>query len=473
MVPASIQCSRCNCECVGGKITVKDSDDNTLWQADEHNIYGHLTQFHTGNGLTTYRDYDSENGRLLGIITSDGRNLLQNYAYTYDDFCIFAPFGRIVRNTMNKKSLWKYHYTITDHLGNTRVEFVSHNGSLPEVVQSVSYYPFGYTLRCNDYGSRQPNRHLFGGKELQDQTLAGITFGWYDFETRMYDPLVGRMLSPDIVIQDEQNSQAYNRYSYCFNNPLKYTDPSGYISVGGFRNRTSTLLYFDYWGTNSNTRSSFSTDESLGNQIPVDDWYEDSDGNINWTDYKSQAEMDKAGLDGKYLGEIVVLFKGSTNENLGENDYLNGEGANPAIVTVYGKYGTDDIESYTGYTMSSNYTKYGAIDDGYYDVVYDKEGKSGLISSHYAVNNRYPVDCLYDMNNGWYNGVPNSYSPTQKNGIFVHRTNKNGFAGENVSTGCPLILGSQWNRFEKQIGQNGFKMIIIREHNKEHKCILK
>jgi len=290
---------------------------------------------------------------------------------------------------------------------------------------------------------------------------------------RLYDPLVGRMLSPDIVIQDEQNSQAYNRYSYCFNNPLKYTDPSGYISVGGFRNRTSTLLYFDYWGTNSNTRSSFSTDESLGNQIPVDDWYEDSDGNINWTDYKSQAEMDKAGLDGKYLGEIVVLFKGSTNENLGENDYLNGEGANPAIVTVYGKYGTDDIESYTGYTMSSNYTKYGAIDDGYYDVVYDKEGKSGLISSHYAVNNRYPVDCLYDMNNGWYNGVPNSYSPTQKNGIFVHRTNKNGFAGENVSTGCPLILGSQWNRFEKQIGQNGFKMIIIREHNKEHKCILK
>jgi len=298
-------------------------------------------------------------------------------------------------------------------------------------------------------------------------------FGLINMNGRLYDPLVGRMLSPDIVIQDEQNSQAYNRYSYCFNNPLRYTDPSGYISVGGFRNRTSTLLYFDYWGTNSNTRSSFSTDESLGNQIPVDDWYEDSDGNINWTDYKSQAEMDKAGLDGKYLGEIVVLFKGSTNENLGENDYLNGEGANPAIVTVYGKYGTDDIESYTGYTMSSNYTKYGAIDDGYYDVVYDKEGKSGLISSHYAVNNRYPVDCLYDMNNGWYNGVPNSYSPTQKNGIFVHRTNKNGFAGENVSTGCPLILGSQWNRFEKQIGQNGFKMIIIREHNKEHKCILK
>src|SRR5574344_1290629 len=48
---------------------------------------------------------------------------------------------------------------------------------------------------------------------------------------RLYDPLVGRMLSPDIVIQDEQNSQAYNRYSYCFNNPLRFTDPSGYVTT--------------------------------------------------------------------------------------------------------------------------------------------------------------------------------------------------------------------------------------------------
>ena len=52
-------------------------------------------------------------------------------------------------------------------------------------------------------------------------------FGLINMNGRLYDPLVGRMLSPDIVIQDEQNSQAYNRYSYCFNNPLRYTDPNG------------------------------------------------------------------------------------------------------------------------------------------------------------------------------------------------------------------------------------------------------
>ncbi len=46
---------------------------------------------------------------------------------------------------------------------------------------------------------------------------------------RLYAPIIGRMLQPDIVIQDQYNSQAYNAYSYCLNNPLRFTDPSGYV----------------------------------------------------------------------------------------------------------------------------------------------------------------------------------------------------------------------------------------------------
>jgi len=44
---------------------------------------------------------------------------------------------------------------------------------------------------------------------------------------RLYDPYIGRMLSPDNFVQDAFSTQAYNRYSYVLNNPLKYTDPSG------------------------------------------------------------------------------------------------------------------------------------------------------------------------------------------------------------------------------------------------------
>jgi hypothetical protein len=44
---------------------------------------------------------------------------------------------------------------------------------------------------------------------------------------RLYDPALGRFLSPDPFVQAPDFSQSFNRYSYALNNPLKYTDESG------------------------------------------------------------------------------------------------------------------------------------------------------------------------------------------------------------------------------------------------------
>lgn len=54
---------------------------------------------------------------------------------------------------------------------------------------------------------------------------------------RIYDPLLGRMLSADIVVQAPGDLQSYNRYSYVRNNPLTKVDPSGWFDVTlfGFR----------------------------------------------------------------------------------------------------------------------------------------------------------------------------------------------------------------------------------------------
>ncbi len=52
---------------------------------------------------------------------------------------------------------------------------------------------------------------------------------WLDMNGRVYDPNIGRFLSADPHIQAPYNTQSYNRYSYVLNNPLKYTDPSGYF----------------------------------------------------------------------------------------------------------------------------------------------------------------------------------------------------------------------------------------------------
>ncbi len=45
---------------------------------------------------------------------------------------------------------------------------------------------------------------------------------------RVYDPVIGRFLSPDPVIQAPYWGQDLNRYSYAWNNPLSIVDPTGY-----------------------------------------------------------------------------------------------------------------------------------------------------------------------------------------------------------------------------------------------------
>jgi len=51
----------------------------------------------------------------------------------------------------------------------------------------------------------------------------------------VYDAEIGRFLQADPNIQAPTNSQNYNRYSYVLNNPMSYTDPSGYFFKSLFR----------------------------------------------------------------------------------------------------------------------------------------------------------------------------------------------------------------------------------------------
>ncbi|MCL4458916.1 MAG: RHS repeat-associated core domain-containing protein, partial [Chloroflexi bacterium] len=52
------------------------------------------------------------------------------------------------------------------------------------------------------------------------------SFYWYG--SRAYDPSLGRFLSADTIVPDYKNPQSLNRYSYGYNNPVKYSDPTGH-----------------------------------------------------------------------------------------------------------------------------------------------------------------------------------------------------------------------------------------------------
>jgi RHS repeat-associated protein len=46
---------------------------------------------------------------------------------------------------------------------------------------------------------------------------------------RVYDPEIGRFLSPDTFVQFPESTQGFNRYTYVGNNPLSASDPSGHF----------------------------------------------------------------------------------------------------------------------------------------------------------------------------------------------------------------------------------------------------
>jgi RHS repeat-associated protein len=85
-------------------------------------------------------------------------------------------------------------------------------------------------IRYRPYGERRPGYPV--GATVTDRLYTGqrweASLGLYDYRARFYDPTLGRFLQPDPLVPEPGNPQALNRYAYVYNNPLRYTDPSGH-----------------------------------------------------------------------------------------------------------------------------------------------------------------------------------------------------------------------------------------------------
>ncbi len=117
------------------------------------------------------------------------------------------------------------HYLHKDHQGSV-IAITDDNG---EVVSQSVYDPFGERLPVFVSG-------VFDGVFITPPTEKGYTghrhiesLGIVDMGGRIYDGKIGRFLQADPFVQFEENSQSYNRYSYVLNNPMSYTDPSGFF----------------------------------------------------------------------------------------------------------------------------------------------------------------------------------------------------------------------------------------------------
>lgn len=123
-------------------------------------------------------------------------------------------------NNTNEKT-----YTIlTDHLSS--IERIIDNNS-STIVTDKSYDAWGRERDPFDLIHLPATRASDGWDRGYTGHEHIPEFGIINMNGRLYDPLFGRMLSPDPYIMGTDNTQGYNRYTYALNNPLSYTDPDG------------------------------------------------------------------------------------------------------------------------------------------------------------------------------------------------------------------------------------------------------
>ena len=116
-------------------------------------------------------------------------------------------------------------YFLKDHLGSIAV-ITDETGA---VLERLSYDAWGKRRFPNGADdpaetiTSQSDRGFTGHEHLSD-------VGLIHMNGRIYDPVLGRFMTADQVIDGLFSTQGLNRYGYVHNNPLAYTDPLGLFS---------------------------------------------------------------------------------------------------------------------------------------------------------------------------------------------------------------------------------------------------
>lgn len=208
-----------------------DSTHLKQWPTIEYSSFNKVTKIK--NSLSSYsirygldQEPESTTDMFAAIITKkifgkyyDSSNTYSDGEFIKSNIChMFAGDKEIctVENGNINGDLYKYY----DAMGSVIGTIKQSTGKLTE----YSYDAWGRARDAKNW-TRYTMHYPDGAGYCGHEYISNYQI--INMSGRMYDPIVGRFISPDPHVQDPSNSQNLNRYVYCLNNPLKYTDPTG------------------------------------------------------------------------------------------------------------------------------------------------------------------------------------------------------------------------------------------------------
>jgi RHS repeat-associated protein len=178
----------------------------------------------TKGSTTVTFTYDGNGQRVKKVSSLNGTTFYYGELYEVRSGAgiiqVFAGNERVASVFLDGRMQF-YH---PNHLGSASVVTDQYG----ERKEQIEYYPFG-TYRAvgdpngtYDYDPNFPDVYYTFTDQEDDDDL-----GLYNYGARLYDPVLGKFISPDSIVQAPDDPQTLNRYSYARNNPIIYTDPSG------------------------------------------------------------------------------------------------------------------------------------------------------------------------------------------------------------------------------------------------------
>lgn len=206
----------------------------------EYTSFNKPKTFKVNNSTKATFTYDSNHNRVTKSTVTGSTLYIDQLYERYDDgtsgetFLKYTVYNQeravaVVENKREPSSRTQPWTSSTifihpDNLGSPTL-ITDENG---DVALRRSYDVFGKPRSATDWWTAAEG----SSEALQISGYTGheddLDLGLVNMKGRMYDPNIGRFLTPDPIVQAPLFSQSWNRYSYVFNNPLSFTDPSGF-----------------------------------------------------------------------------------------------------------------------------------------------------------------------------------------------------------------------------------------------------
>ncbi len=241
------------------EVTPSNAFPNAISAADcetDYNVFNQPSRIAEGD-VEILLEYGADNQRVKTVFKRDGvveytrYYISANYEKEVDAAGVTTHYNYVYGVTglaaicVHRNGVDSMYYVHPDRLGS----YTHITNANKQVIRNLHFDPWGNvktdtdwrtfdstTLSGNLAGTFRFTRGFTGHEHYADLKIINMN-------GRLYDPVIARFFSPDNFVQAPGFTQSYNRYSYCLNNPLQYTDPSGEFwhlivgaAIGGFLN---------------------------------------------------------------------------------------------------------------------------------------------------------------------------------------------------------------------------------------------